>query len=309
MSNLQVIKSKSDLELLVKDKNALARLHDDKVEDFKTNFIELWNNQYLIKNAVPSELLEFCIQVTNIGLSVNPWHKELYILPFTQKGKDGKKLEAVYRKEAIEQMAFRAGIQIESDSIWNIVGDGILYSNMTYSEQSKIKANDIKYINDNFIGFEIRFYDLKSNLRPQKFTITYDYLKYATNDNNIEKDSDQVAKLLHKAYRKAFSLAFIPKGRDTRDLLSKLDNINYNEDIETVETKETSTEEIQNALKPSSENVVKDVTIEDINILYANSESDIQIKMHAVFNSNAGWKTNYTPQQLNVLKSELEEIK
>ncbi len=304
MSNLQAIKSKSDLELMVKDKNALARLHDDKVEEFKTNFIELWNNQYLIKNAVPSELLEFCIQVTNIGLSVNPWHRELHILPFAQKGKDGKKLEAVYSDNGIQQMAFNNGFQIECNTVWNFGGNGVNIKELSYLEQSKINFTNPKFVEEHFLGFNIELFDLNKKLFNQSFFVTYDYLKEVT--KQLQSKEHQIANYKHKAMRKAYNEFFIPKGRDTRDLLSKLDNINYNEDIETVEVKETSTKDIQNALKPSIENVVKDVTIEDITYLYENADTEIKIKMGAKL-KGSGWN-NYTPQQLNVLKSELESI-
>ncbi len=305
-NQIQKINSKDDLVNLVKDKNALARLKDDKVEEFKTNFIELWSQKYLIQSAEPSELLDFCIQVTNIGLSVNPWHKEVYVLPFTQKGKSGKKLEVVYRKEAIEEMAFRAGMQIEADSIWNINGDGVLFSNMTYLDQSTIKSNNVKYINDNFIGFEIRFYDLKSNLRPQKFTISYDYLKYATNDNNIGSDQDQISKLIHKAYRKAFNMAFIPKGRDTRDKLNKLDNINYNDEtIETVPTSDTTKKDLKSL---SIDGVSKDInnfSVDDITLIWEDGDSKKRNKMLPLLVK--GWK-EYNQEQLNNLFKSVSEL-
>jgi len=312
MSNIVKINKKSDLEELVKDKNALARLDAEKVEEFKTNFIELWNNKYLIQNADASELLNFCIQISNIGLSVNPWHKEVYILPFNvyKKNQDGSKtkvstrLEAVYAKDGVRQMAYDNGFQIFCDTVWNINGKGKSINDLDFIDKSKVDFTNTKYVNENFLGFNFTLVDVIGNLQKQEYFVTFDYLKKVT--KKLESEDHKIANYSHKAFRKAYNEFFIPKSRDTRYLLSKLDNINYNDDIETVQTTDTKqdTKKVENALKPS--NIVKDVTVEDITYLYDNADTDIKIKMGAKL-KGTGWN-NYTPQQLNQLKIELEEI-
>lgn len=304
MSQIQKINSKSDLELLIKDKNALARLHPDKVEEFKTNFIEIYSEKYLLSKAAPSELLSFCIQVSNIGLSINPWHKELYILPFKQK--DGSfKLEAVFSKDGIQEMAFNNGFQIECTSVWNFGGNGVLLKDLTYQEQSKINFTNAEFVEKHFLGFEFELFDLKGNLRPQKVFVTFDYLKEVT--KQLQSKTHQIANYSHKAFRKAYNEFFIPKGRDTRDKLNKLDNINYNDEpIETVQTNDTDKKELSTLYidgVSKSEDVVN-YNQDDMTRLFNKDKSKQSEMMKFLVQ---GWR-DYPQDKMNELYKKLSEL-
>ena len=278
MSNLTKITSKNDLQtVLTQNNNALNRLDADKQDEFQKNFIELWNNKYLISQAIPSELLDFCIQVTNIGLSVNPWHKQVYILPFgiyegkaPNKKRVGTRLEAVFTKFGIQELSFQSGFQIEVDTIWNYEGNDILSKDLNIGQRAKLNITDTKNVGDNFLGFYFELIDLNNKLHKQNCVVGMDYLKEVT--KKLESVTHQIANYEHKAFRKAMSSFFIPKSRGSLEILSKIDNLNYSDEIidTTITDTKSKPEDIKKVLSPKNE----DITVEDIEGLYRSADAE-----------------------------------
>lgn len=300
---LTKITSKNDLSTVLKGgENALQRLDEDKKEEFKKNFIELWSNEYLIKSANATELLDFCIQVSNIGLSVNPWHKQVYILPFNQKGQNGKKLEAVLTKFGIQELVFQSGFQIEVDTIWNHDGEEVLSKNLSIGQRSKLNITDIKEVDKNFLGFYFELIDLNKKLKKQNCVVGIDYLKEVT--KQLQSKTHQIANYEHKAFRKAMTSFFIPKSRGSIEVISQLDNINNT--IVDVSVNENKKETPKVALTlEEDENKTKDVTVKEI-LEYYNA-SDNKQKIADIMSNNDGWR-EYIPSKLNALMSEIQAV-
>lgn len=316
MSNaITKIAKKEDLTTLLNNNtNAVARIDENKREDFKKNFIELWNNKYLIGQADASELLEFCIQITNIGLSVNPWHKEVYILPFAiyegkapNKRKVGVRLEAVFTKNGIQEMAFNNGFQMEVDTVWKIGGEGVELSSLDFDKRADVDFTNQEYVSKNFLGFNFKLFDLNNKLREQNYFVTMAYLEKVT--KKLESKDHQIANYSHKAFRKAYSEFFIPKGRDTRDIISRLDNLN-NEEIETVETtpSKINTKSLNDVLNKENKTEIveeKVVTIQDINNYYKQNLNKKDLMQKVL--QGTGWR-DFNSLKLGELMGELKKL-
>ena len=304
------ITSKNDLSTVLTDNaNAVNRLDEDKKDEFKKNFLELWNNKYLIGQANPTELLDFCIQVTNIGISVNPWHKQVSVLPFTEKGQQGKKLEAVYSKDGIQEMAFNAGFQMEMDTIWSINGSDVKSKDLPLGERARLDMNDNEFVTNNFLGFYFELIDLNGKLHNQNNVIGVDYCKLVTKSKPDK--SYEIANWQHKAFRKAYDLFFIPKNRDNRDVLSRLDNLNNTViDVKVEETPKV--EQTKDSLKIADastptveETPTVEITVNDINRYY-NQNPDKHQAMAKIFADNQDWR-KFNAEQLSKLLEDLKK--
>lgn len=289
--------------MLKGNENSLHRLDEDKRESFKLNFLELWNNQYLIQQAVPTELLDFAIQITNLGLSINPYAKELYILPFNEKGKNGKKLEAVFRKEAIEKLSSDKGFFIESDNIWSIDGEDILESEMTYARQARLEKTNVEFVNKSFLGFRFTLSFMgEKNVPKQHCIVGMNYLKTVT--KQLQSQEHKIANYAHKAYRKAFSEFNMSAGKrtDMEKKLAQLEALNYNTFEAEVTNEKQNTNTHKKSLQMSGE-TQEIVTVEDITALYKTLSVEKKSKM---LKDHKDWRT-YDADAMRLLKEELEK--
>jgi len=266
--------------------------------------IELVKKQFFPDSATSQEI-EYCMGVAK-AFNLNPILKQIYFVPrgswFKQQGQKDKwveKVEPLAGRDSFLTLAHRSGAfeSIESTTEIRKIPflDGTKWTEKDelvgickvwkkgYKKPFKVEVNYTEYVQKKKDGSATAFWKDKPHTMIKKVAES-------------------------QCLRKAFDITGLYDETETSSNYQNV-NISTDETIETVPTNDTPKQNVRNVLKPSNvENIVKDVTVEDINFLYGSVESSIQIKMHDVFNNNAGWKTDYTPQQLNQLKIELEQI-
>jgi len=269
-----------------------------KDEWLNSQEIEIVKNQFFPDSATSQEI-EYCMGVAK-AFNLNPILKQIYFVPrgswFKQQGQPDKwieKVEPLAGRDSFLTLAHRSGAFESIESITEVRKIPFLNSKNEWIE------------NDELVG--ICKVWKKGYKKPFKVEVNYSEYVQKKRSGEItafwkDKPHTMIKKVAEsQCLRKAFDITGL---YDENESITNYQN--YNDDIETVQTTDTKqdTKKVENALKPS--NIVKDVTVEDITYLYDNADTEIKIKMGAKL-KGTGWN-NYTPQQLNQLKSELEDI-
>ena len=210
-----------------KNRELLTILPPRKQEEFKKNFVELANNDYLLNNTNINLVVKLAIDLTKIGLDINPFKKEVYIVPFETKINNQKMMvpQAIIPMKGIQEIYIQANFLLKVFKVWDI-GDGIVKSeaDMSYKELSLIDETDKKFRDSYFIGFDVRLIDLKDNLPEQRQFVSYKYTKSVVKNMKVPEEF-YLEGLVHKAVRKASRYFVIPKER-MKDIVDETETAN-----------------------------------------------------------------------------------
>lgn len=185
----------------------------EKEEEFKTNFMELAQNGYLMDKIPPKEILITALNATKMGLNVNPIYKELYVLPFNVD-KKGMVASIVVTFNGNAQMAYNNGFFLKSDPVFNVGGKARRKSEIPLEQLVGIKTTDTEWVKENTLGWYIGLEDISNNeikLPDQEVFVEFGYAMHVA--KQLQSPDHLLQTLLHKVVRRAISEMIIPRGR------------------------------------------------------------------------------------------------
>ena len=208
----------------------LQTLDAEKQEEFRSNFLELASNDYLVGAVAPRELMQFCVGVTKLGLNINPAYKEVYVVPFSTKVRNSYTMlpQAIIPLQGMQEMAFKAGFYLRLYEVYRFGDEIVSEKGMDRKYQVQLNTSNPQWVDQHFVGFDVELIDTKGEIPEQYKFVEVQYLKDVTKTLKDKKFKDQKFKVQtwrHKAVRRAFGDFFIPRGRKM-DVLEKLDHIN-----------------------------------------------------------------------------------
>ena len=203
----------------------LSTLDAEKQEEFRSNFLELASNDYLVGAVAPRELIQFCISVTKLGLNINPAYKEVYVVPFSTKVRNSKLMlpQAIIPLQGMQEMAFKAGFYLRLYEVYRFGDDIVSEKGMAREYQIQLNTSNPQWVDQHFVGFDVELIDTKGEIPEQYKFVEVAYLKDVT--KTLKDQKFKVQTWRHKAVRRAFGDFFIPRGRKM-DVLEKLDHMN-----------------------------------------------------------------------------------
>jgi len=219
MSNLTVLENRK-IELhnvLTENKGLVNTLSDKDKSSFSQNFIELANNDYLMKTVIEKKLiLRLALDLTKQGLDVHPSKKHCYIVPFNTEinGQNVMLPQVIIPLKGHQQKALKSGFMLRAYQVWKLE-DGSIKSEkeMDFEEKIQIDETSEDDRNNKFFGWNIELLDLTNTLPLQVKFVSYKYSLKATKNMNTPKDFI-LSGLVHKAVRRAVSEFAIPSDRD-----------------------------------------------------------------------------------------------
>lgn len=223
--------------LTTNEKLIVARLPGEQErQDFRENFLELAESDYLIEKVEPKHILTFALNVSKLGININPIYKEAYIVPFQVKNK-GMMPTLIMPKQGIRQIAYDAGFFLEIDRVYNLNGEIIPQSKMNREQLSSLNTTDGKWVDEHFEGFDITLTDLiESNkkLPVQTSFVGVEYVKKVT--KQLQSQDYKIQSWEHKACRRAFNEFFIPRARKNvvLDEVEKLNDLQELDDVQPI---------------------------------------------------------------------------
>jgi len=228
--NLTVIETnKNTLSgYLNQHQNLFDIIKQEQQEEFKSNFLELASNDYLVSKVLPTELVKFCVSVTLMGLNINPAYKEVYIVPYnTEVRKNAPKImlpQAIIPLNGIQERANKNGFFLHIYEVYKF-DDGKIISEKEMSREYQIQLDttNSNWFNKHFVGFDVVLTDLRKQIPEQIKFVDAKYLKEVT--MTIKSQSYKAQTYRHKAARRAFGDFNIP--RDRKDnVLVELEHLN-----------------------------------------------------------------------------------
>jgi len=218
MNNLTVLESrKSELhKVLVDNKGLVNTLSEKDKASFSQNFIELANNEYLMKAITEKKLiLRLALSLTKQGLDVHPSKKHCYIVPFDTKVNGQKVMlpQEIIPLKGHQQKALKNGFLLRAYQVWKINDVAKSEKDMSYEDKIIIDDTDEKFRESNFFGWDIELQDLAGVLPLQEKFVSFKYTKIATKNMNTPKEF-LLQGLVHKAVRRAVADFAIPSDRD-----------------------------------------------------------------------------------------------
>ena len=212
-------------ETLQTSTQMLQALEPDKQEEFRSNFLELASNDYLVGAIQPKELMQFCIGVTKLGLNINPAYKEVYVIPFNTKVRNSHIMlpQAIIPLSGMQEMAYQAGFYLRLYEVYSFGNETVSEKGMSREYQRQLNTSNPKWVDEHFVGFDVELIDTKGEIPEQYKFVEVAYLKDVT--KTLKDQKFKVQTWRHKAVRRAFGDFFIPRGRKM-DILEKLDHMN-----------------------------------------------------------------------------------
>jgi len=279
-------------------------LNQNQAEDFKANYLELAQNNYLLKEIPLKEILITAVNATALGININPIYKECYILPFNTKGR-GMVASIVIAKDGHAQMAFNSGFYLTIDRVWGIDDDSVAESEMTRKQLSKLKTTDFNFVKANLHGWEITLEDIsdaKMKVPKQTKFVGLEFVMEATKQLQMQQYAIQT--YTHKAVRRAMGDMFIPRNRKSMSI-EKIEEWNNRNETNTYEQKPIAepidqTQEYQEAEMIETVEDPTEVTVKDINAFYRAAKAEDQVKIGEEIQKYNGWR-EFTPKQLETL--------
>lgn len=289
-------------------------ISENMVDDFKTNFIELAQNNYLLTNVAPKEILNTALQATILGLNINPIYKEMYILPFNVKGK-GMIPAIVPRKQGHAQIAFDAGFFLEIQTVFLLDGKRASEKELNREQQQQIKTTDPKWVDEHVMGWDIVLTDISNEeikVPVQSKFVEYQYAVDATKAE-IELPKFKLQTYVHKAVRRATGDMFIPRHR-RKLVLEKIDQLTY-EAEHTTTISETSEPIDPLAKNEAIEGEVEDkigldydnISIDTISNYYKQCSKEKKTKLAELMSKHEGWR-EYNQDNLISLLAEMQDV-
>jgi len=250
-TNLQILDDKRNelAQALKTNAHLLKPIPVEKQEQFKENFLELVTQDYLINTIDAKQIISFAVNVSKIGLNINPAYKEVYIVPFNTKV-NGQKImlpQAIIPLNGMQEMAYSKDFFLKINAVFNLKNGYASEADMTREQQSEIKTADPKWVNEHFIGFDVVLKDLQGKLPEQVKFVEKSYLTEVT--KTIQDERFQLQTWRHKAARRGIGDMFMPRARAI-DVFEKIEHLNdlelSKEDKEEISVK--NFEELQETL-------------------------------------------------------------
>ena len=216
--SLQVLESrKKELHtILVSNKSLVNSFSPNETKKFSENFIELANNEYLMKVITDKKLiLRLAVSLTKQGIDIHPSKKQCYIVPFDTKI-DGQKVmipQEIIPLKGWQQKSLKNGFLLRAYQVWNIGGQVKSEKDFGYEQLVQIDDTDVKFRDENFYGWDIELSDLSGKLPLQKKFVSFKYAKIASKNMSTPKEF-LLQGLVHKAVRRAVADFAIPSDRD-----------------------------------------------------------------------------------------------
>ena len=218
---------------LQENERFLAPLEPKTKEKFVQNFLELSTQKYLLDNVDTTMLIKLAIDLTKAGLDINPFKKEVYIIPYETKiaGIKVKVPTYVIPKEGHKKQFAMMGFLLDIQKVWKLDDNTAKpEKDMDYLELAQIDETNPEYRDKHFIGWEFTLIDLKKELPDQKVFVNRKYAKAATKNSQVPKEFELEAEE-HKALRKARKSFVIPPDRMSFEFeeLLKIENESYDQ--------------------------------------------------------------------------------
>ena len=193
----------------------LAPLDNKKKKEFVDNFLELSTQKYLLDNVDTTMLIKLAIDLTKIGLDINPFKKEVYIIPFETKiaGISVKVPTPIIPLPGWKKYFAKMGFMLDVQKVWKLDDKTAkLEKDMNYLELAQIDETNAEYRDKHFLGWEFTLIDLKKELPDQKVFVSRKYAK-AAEKNSQTPEAFKLEGEVHKAIRKANKNFVIPPER------------------------------------------------------------------------------------------------
>jgi len=137
--------------------NLFNIIKKEQQEEFKSNFLELASNDYLVSKVLPTELLKFCVSVTLMGLNINPAYKEVYIVPYNtvvRKNTPAIMLpQAILPLNGIQERASKNGFFLRLYEVYKFDDGKIISENeMSREYQIQLDTTNSFWFDKHFVG-------------------------------------------------------------------------------------------------------------------------------------------------------------
>lgn len=251
---LQILEQKRQelIKGLEDNKDLILTLPADKQKEFRENFLEFATQDYLVSKISVKEIIRFSVNICKLGLNINPAFKEVYIVPFNTKVKDetGKDQhimlpQAIIPLNGIQEMSYKKNFFLKLYEVYKLGEEVVSEKEMTRAHQMLLKTSDAKWVDENFVGFDVVLTDLINELPEQTKFIEASYLKAVT--KTMQDERFKVQSWRHKAVRRAFGDFFIPRSREV-DIFDKVEHIN-DQTLGTVVDASIESKEIKNFIE------------------------------------------------------------
>ena len=250
-TNLQILEDKRNelAAALQKNSHLLKPIPVEKQEQFRENFLELATQDYLISCISAKEIISFAVNVSKIGLNINPAYKEVYIVPFNTKVNGQKVMlpQAIIPLNGMQEMAYSKDFFLKLNGVYKLKEGYASESDMSRDMQAQIRTADPKWVDEHFIGFDVVLIDLQGKLPEQIKFVEKSYLEEVT--KTIQDTRFKLQTWRHKAARRGIGDMFMPRARSI-DVFEKIEHLNDKElsKEDKKEIKVQNFEEIQKAL-------------------------------------------------------------
>ena len=281
----------------------------NKEDEFRTNFMELAQNGYLMEKIPAKEILITALNATKMGLNVNPIYKELYVLPFNVKGK-GMVASIVTTFNGNAQMAYNNGFFLKVDPVFMVQGTALKKSEIPIEHLVEIKSTDQAWVKENMLGWFIGLEDISNSeikLPYQEVFVEFGYAMHVAKE--LQSPDHLMQTLLHKAVRRAITEMIIPRGRgfitpDEHEAVV----VDATETTATDTAEETTVDLKSIGDTDAVEAVIEEViTYKTVMAYYVNSDVAKQGKITEIMAKSPDWKT-WDSQKLSELLEELKGL-
>lgn len=312
---LQANAQKQLLAVLTQEEEYIKNtISANMIDDFKTNFLDLAQNTYLMTNVAPKEILNTALQATLLGLNINPIYKEMYILPFNVKGK-GMMPSIVPTKQGHVQIAFDSGFFLEIQTVFNLDGKILSEKELSRELQQQINTTNPEWVDEHVLGWDIVLTDISHEdvkVPTQSKFIEYQYAIDATK-GQIEMPQFKLQNYVHKAVRRAMGDMFIPRHR-RKLVLERIDQMTYEaEHITTIDISEPIDPLANDVVERSVENntaedkIDTETLVREIKQYYISCPIEKKDKIAKLMSNHKTWKS-YTKDNLLSLLAEMKNV-
>jgi len=205
-------------EVLQNNQSMLLTLPIEQQKKFQENFLELYVNDYLLKTIQDKKLiLKLAIDLTKQGIDINPFKKQVSIVPYAVKsGSNYKVPQAIIHLKGKQEEYFQSGFLLKVIKVWKIDNNNVKREDeMSYLELAQIKETDKKFREEHFVGWVVILEDLKKELPTQEKFVPYEYAKSVSKNKQVP-DANELEGLVHSAVRHAEKYFVIPESRKSK---------------------------------------------------------------------------------------------
>jgi hypothetical protein len=115
--------NRTKLAEAIENNKEIIKFNSNLKDKFVENFLELGIQQYLLSQVDINALVKLCIDLTKVGFNINPFKKEVYIIPFEVKINKETKIKVpapVIPQKGWKKFYARAGFILDVQKIWKL---------------------------------------------------------------------------------------------------------------------------------------------------------------------------------------------